>query len=510
MATSSLIEGKYAAIKSRGLTLEACRKLGYKFGHDERGKEWHIAEYFDPETKQVCAQHLRDKDKEMPWRGDPKRAGLFGQQVWPQGGKRLCITEGEIDCVTVAQALGLKWPVVSIKSGAPNAVKDIKAQITFVESFDEIVLMFDEDEVGRKAAVEVSSILTPGKCKIAKLPYKDANECLQRGKVEDIVQAYWNAQVARPDGVVTLEEIYEEAIQPIERGYPWMFPPITEWTYGRRLGEICGFGAGTGVGKTDYLTQQIVYDVTELKLKVGVIFLEQVVQETANRLAGKLKGKAFHVPDGSWKDIDRVAAIAELRDLKRLFFYKAFGHSGWDRIKQVIRHLALNEGVTIFYLDHLTALADPNAERESLETIMEEMASLAQQLGIWIGYVSHLSTPEKGSHEEGAQVSLRHFKGARAIGFWTHFAFGLERNKVAEDEADRRILTVRCIKDRLTGRGDGQTLKLRYDPKTCRLNMMSADSAYGGQDFSIADDQPLPHSDMRGADNAQEDDPLPF
>ena len=34
-------------------------------------------------------------------------------------------------------------------------------------------------------------------------------------------------------------------------------PELTRLTYGRRYGEIATFGAGTGVGKTDWLSQQI-------------------------------------------------------------------------------------------------------------------------------------------------------------------------------------------------------------------------------------------------------------
>lgn len=506
-----LLDGKLSAIEPRKLSLEACRKFGYKVGTTEKGHPVHIAEYRNA-AGQVVAQKLRDQEKNMPWRGDQKAAVLFGQHLWSMGGKRLVITEGEIDCISVAQILGLKWPVVSLMNGAHNAVKDIKAQISFIESFEEVILMFDMDEQGRTASAEVSAILTPGKCKVASLPFKDPNECLQRGQSEAVTTAFWNAQIMRPDGVVSLKEIFEEAIKPVEWGLPWCFPTLTTWTYGRRFGEIIGFGAGTGVGKTDVFTQQIAFDVTELKEKVGIIFLEQHRSETANRLAGKIKGKGYHIPDGGWKDIDRVAAIRELADTDRVHLYNHFGNTDWNRIAQIIRHLAMNEGVKLFYLDHLTALADPSAERESLEIIMEEMATLAQSLGVIIHYISHLSTPEKGSHEEGAQVSLKHFKGARAIGFWTHFAFGLERNKVHEDPAERCILTIRCVKDRLTGRADGQTMRLRYDQATCRLNEMSKASSYGGgTDFSAGDDEPsFSHPNMTGSDHVQEDDPLPF
>jgi twinkle protein len=100
---------------------------------------------------------------------------------------------------------------------------------------------------------------------------------------------------------------------------------------------------------------------------------------------------------------------------------------------------------------------------------MAELAGMAQELGLIIHLISHLATPEGKSHEEGGRVMLKHFKGARAIGFWTFFAFGLERNKNHEDPEMRNITTLRCLKDRYTGRFDGHTIFLRYDHATCTL-----------------------------------------
>ena len=97
---------------------------------------------------------------------------------------------------------------------------------------------------------------------------------------------------------------------------------------------------------------------------------------------------------------------------------------------------------------------------------MKELAGLAKELDIIIHYVSHLATPEGKPHEEGGRVSIRHFKGARAIGFWTHFMFGLERNQQDDNEDLRQVTTLRCLKDRYTGRATGQTFFLRYDPMT--------------------------------------------
>ena len=49
--------------------------------------------------------------------------------------------------------------------------------IEFVESFDNVILCFDNDKYGREAARKVARIIKPGKSKIVSLPqgFKDAN-----------------------------------------------------------------------------------------------------------------------------------------------------------------------------------------------------------------------------------------------------------------------------------------------------------------------------------------------
>ena len=72
------------------------------------------------------------------------------------------------------------WPHVSLPHGAASAKKDIQKQIPLFQGYEEIVLFFDGDEPGRKAAEEAAGILPPGKVKIARLEgYKDPSEALQ-------------------------------------------------------------------------------------------------------------------------------------------------------------------------------------------------------------------------------------------------------------------------------------------------------------------------------------------
>lgn len=459
--------GEFKALLKRGISEETCRKWGYSVG-EFKDQTVQIATYRDDQGRPI-AQKVRFPNKDFTTRGDFKAVGLYGQHLWRDGGKRVVITEGEIDALTVSQLQGNKWPVVSVPNGAQGAAKSISKSIEWLERFEEVVLMFDQDEPGIEAAEECAAKLSPGKAKIAKLPLKDPNEMLQAGRGKEVVDAIWEAKEWRPDGIVTIDDLWDDLLVPVEMGLPWWLPPLTLATYGRRYGELYCFGAGTGVGKTDFLTQQIIYDLTTLKEPVGVFFLEQQPKESLLRLAGKFAGRRFHVPDDGWTPEELKDAAGALRRAGKLYLYDHFGVAEWDKIEGHIRFLNHSLGVRIFYVDHLTALADPSNERESLETIMGRLGGLVKELDIMVHLVSHLATPEGKPHEEGGRVMIRHFKGSRAIGFWSHFMFGLERDQQAEDPALRQTTTFRILKDRLTGQATGQTLFLGYEVASGRL-----------------------------------------
>jgi twinkle protein len=114
-------------------------------------------------------------------------------------------------------------------------------------------------------------------------------------------------------------------------------------------------------------------------------------------------------------------------------------------------------------------MADTADEKGSLEQIMKEIASLANELDLIIHLVSHLSTPDGTPHEEGGRVMIRHFKGSRSIGFWSYYMIGLERDQQADDETERHTTTLRVLKDRYTGQATGQTILLGYDADTGRI-----------------------------------------
>jgi len=483
-----MVEGEIQALTKRGISEETCRKFGYEVGHF-KGKPAQIANYRPLDGGPVVGQKIRLKDKGFPWTGDAKKASpLWGSWLWRSEGKMVVITEGEIDAMTVSQIQGNKWPVVSIKDGAQSAAKSISRALDWLESFERVVFMFDMDDAGQKAAQEAAMCLSPGVARIANLPLKDPNEMFQAGRGREIIDAIWNARTFRPDGIVTLSEVKDLASQDVTQGLPWWSKTLTDLTYGRRKGEAYAFGAGTGVGKTDFLTQQVVYDVMELQEPVGLFFLEQQPAETAKRIAGKSAGKRFHVPDGTWTHEELLQALDNLERSGRLYLYNHFGSCDWDVIEKRIRYLARGEGVRLFYLDHLTALVSgTDNERVELEKVMSEIGSLVKELDVIIHYVSHLATPEGKPHEEGGRVMIRHFKGSRAIGYWSHYMFGLERDQ--QDDESNHETSFRILKDRYTGQATGEVIPIGYDHDTGRLYELDGSEYF---DKETSDDQQSP------------------
>lgn len=401
-------------------------------------------------------------------------APMYLMHKWGPGSDRrnLVIWEGEGDCAAYYQVTGGKYATVSLPNGAKGAEETIKAWYEWLDAFDKIVLVFDADATGREWSKRTAALLPPGKAFIGEVPgHKDARDALLQGDTKAIQAAFWNASEFRPEGIFSARDLADEAKKPVVMGIPWWSPTLTKWTFGRRLGELYILGAGNAVGKTDWCTQSISYDALVLGMTTAVIYLEQPPVETLKRLAGKIAGKPFHIPmeEGEYTQEELDEAIDRLSEQENLLFGGNFSASAWDDIKGRIRYLAVSKDVKIVYLDNLTALIDPANERSSVETIIKEMALLAQELGIIIILVCHLATPEGKSHEEGGRVSLKQFKGSRAIGAFAHYAFGIERNTQHDDPAMRQYSTFRCVKDRYTGRAGGNTMCLHFDHQSAQL-----------------------------------------
>ena len=100
---------------------------------------------------------IRKANKEFMWTSTPKEVGLFGEQLFKTGGKFITLVEGECDAMAAYELLGSKWPVVSIRSGAAGGARDVKNSLEFLESFDTVVICFDNDKAGKEGCLLYTS-----------------------------------------------------------------------------------------------------------------------------------------------------------------------------------------------------------------------------------------------------------------------------------------------------------------------------------------------------------------
>ena len=408
--------------------------------------------------------------------GDLKKAlPLYGQHLCRDGGKLIVITEGEIDAMSVTQAMGLTWPAVSLPNGAGGAKKSISKALQFLESFEKVVLLFDEDEPGREAVEEVAPMFTMGKVYVGKLPLKDANEMVKAGRSKELIDAVWGARKWSPDVLNDIDDdLIDEACEEQAWGLPWPWITMTKATYGIHRSALYTWGAGTGSGKTT-LMKQLMLTAMRPELgedhssfmpmpeprKVACILYEEPLKRTLKTLAGMVMGKRIHVPGTDYDKEEARRIMRELRPLLKSVSLK--GARNWETVKATIRFLVHSEGVRDFVIDPMTALtAGDENERQTLDGIMSELAELAEDLDITIHLVFHLATPEGKSHEDGGRVQEKHFRGSRAVAFWSHFLMGLERNKQDPDCPT----IIRGLKDRPTGDAVGPFIALTYDKET--------------------------------------------
>lgn len=472
---------------SFGIDEKTCRALGIKIvqyaAKDPDGelmprKGCVSFDYRDPKDGELWGQKIRykvsDDEKTFGFPHGPGHPPLWLQHMWRHGGdtRSIVLFEGEGDAAAYYQVTGGRYPVCSIPTGANGVVDPLKRAYEFLDRYDKIVLLFDADSSGRDALQAAAAVLPAGKVFTGEIQgHKDARSALMAGDGKAITSAFFDAKEWRPDGIFSVADLKQDAITEVGMGIPWWSPTLTKWTFGRRFGETYLLGAGAGVGKTDFCTQSINFDAMQLQMMTAVIYLEQAPVETVKRVAGKYAGKPFHIPmeEGGYTQAELEAAVDALDACDKLLFGGNFSAADWPSIRSRIRYLAISKGVKCVYLDNLTALIDPTNERSSVETIVKEIALLAQELDIIIIVVSHLATPEGKPHEEGGKVMLKHFKGSRAIAAWFHYAFGIERDTQAEDPEMRQYSTFRCVKDRYTGRANGMTMCLKFETETCQL-----------------------------------------
>jgi twinkle protein len=469
--TTQAIEqkGTFKAIPDRGISLATCEKFGVT-----QDESRHYYPYHDNDGSRVAYKVRSVSDKNFSITGNFTGATLFGQSVFHSAGKYITLYEGELDALAGYQLTGSQWPSVSIRNGAQAALKDCKAQYEWLNSFENIVICFDGDEPGIRAAKEVAELFG-NKAKIVKHlnGYKDACDYLIAGATKEFVNAWWRAETYVPDGIVNAADLWEIVSKPeppAEALYP--FKGLNKLLYGLRKAELITVTAGSGLGKSQFLREILYHILKTTDWNVGGMFLEESTRKTARSLMSLHANKLLHLPDTPVTPEELKEAFDATLGTNRVYLFDHFGSTDADNICNRIRYMAKACDCRVVFLDHISIVVsgqDIGDERKAIDTMMTKLRTLVQELEITLICVSHLRRPNgNAGHEEGQAVSLSQLRGSGAIAQLSDAVITLERNSMAENEADRHTTKVAVAKNRFNG-FTGPACHLRFDLTTGRM-----------------------------------------
>lgn len=453
-------------LKSRGIALKTLSKFGY-FIHKEKGSATQVCNFYDQQGRLAYQKHRGANKKffferiqaEAP---KPPSCQLWGQHVWGERmDKRVIVTEGELDAMTVAQALNFKTAaVVSIVQGVNSAEASLKANYRWLDRFEEIIFWFDDDEPGQSVVETCAQLFEVGKVKnIRHTGFKDASDMAQEGKSGDIYGAVFAAEGWSPEGIINASQCISDMDKPpavVVCDYP--FPILQKETRGMLEGDVTYHVSGTGSGKTTLITQYM-HTLRLAGIKFGVIRFEDTRQKAQLDLMSMQVGQRLHMEDIGAEKRRALhtevfgAGLVELYDPETAEWTK-------EAVLGYIRFMVKALGCRVVFIDPLSflvALSNEKDERKALDQIATDFARLAKQMSCNIQVSHHLNRPDGAPHEEGTPVSMNHLRGSGALAMFSMQIFSYERNQQG-DRPD--LMRVRVLKNRFTGwTGVADTLK---------------------------------------------------
>lgn len=424
----------------------------------------------NPDDSAVLMPYIRDgelvniktrllAEKKM-WQAKDSEPCLFGWHLVDPKLRSVCITEGEIDAMTLHQA-GI--PALSVNQGAGNH-QWIDSDWERLLRFSDIVLCYDDDDAGRKGAREVANRLGLDRCRLAKFPTKDANEFLLAGaSAEDFAFHVKDARPIDPDELVSASIFVDEVISDL---YPTQDAPIDpalyvgmdhDW-FRFRPGEVSVWTGYNGHGKTQFVGQASL-GLLRLDERVLIFSGEMLPRRLMSRLTRQAAGTGE--PSISYvRQIHRWFA-------DRLWLYRHVGAVDSKRLLEVFAYGARRYGIRHFVIDSLMMIEDvPEEGRGAFEAqrqFMSRVTAFAKQYAAHVNVIAH---PRKAADEKTGPGKLD-VSGSSKITNMADNVFSVWarlREETEEDDGSPDA-KVELLKQR-NGESQHRAMYLWFEPKS--------------------------------------------
>lgn len=404
---------------------------------------------------------------------------LYGMNmVAPTG--NLYVAEGEIDALSLHEA-GLR-NIVSIPFGA-NTFTWIEYNYQWLNNFEKIIFIFDNDEAGIKARREAITRLGNHRCRFVDIPseyiledgrkisLKDVNNVLVELGKDKLFSLIQQEKELPVEGIINLEDAEDfdpESWEGIKTGIKDLDKGIL---YKIFLGTLVTVTGTPGSGKSTIINQMFISQAIEQGYGVTIFSGELTPSILRGWIEINMAGREHTTLKQDKENGNFIRVISKDNKEKIKNWYRNKIHVLKDDDNNIDTVLARAEqtvrvnGDKVVILDNMATLAigdnDTNTYSKQTE-MMNKLKAFAGKFNVLIVLVVHPRKPQNGNTAEGA--GGYEMGGSSAIYNLCHYNFSIRRisDKEKEGTKDKRNggwkvkpnpydSEIRCHKNRLMG-----------------------------------------------------------
>lgn len=403
---------------------------------------------------------------------------LFGQRLWPNGGKFLVVTVGEEDAMACYQMTskqsksGKGYASVSVVNGA-SAIQNIKNNLEWLERFETIVFAVDQEDLDLGEAEKWCELLTIGKTRIARFEEKDANEMLKSGKEKEFIEALRNSKkyISKDTAFsgLSFDTMLADNREIDCLKYPEVFG-LNELLPGFVKGRTDLVASFAKSGKSTVISH-FIHHLINCK--------EKVVLFTTETTTGEVLRKVLQL------EIEKNLAQEKDEEVKKYkdVFKKLFGDNDEDssliinRCTEIqtpedlilkLRQCIIGYDAKYIFIDNLTRLlrkfgkSDYNYVAGSLTCDLVELAKNYKAYLCLISHVRKQGTATQvsaKSYEQGRLINVDDIYGSGDLSKEVNNIISISRN----NSMDPNVTQLHVIASRDNKTGNGHTLRYNYE-----------------------------------------------
>ena len=479
----------------RGIRKDTSKFFGVRYGYSEEDAS--ITESLYPCTKdgQLVGYKRREHPKNFinPYGEVGKDVDLFMQFRFQGGGRYIILCAGEVDALSAFQMMksyndrrGKGYgdiPVVSSTVGESASFKQVQAQYDFLNSYEKIIICYDEDKAGKEAIDKVAKVVPKKKLFVMRLPLKDANLMLTSGREKEFVSAFYDAKPYVPVGIVgsgeLLDKIRESALVPKVPLPPFMHKLQSMMAGGIPLGVIVNLGSASGQGKSTILDEVIYFLVFHSPHKVGVVSLESDSAQYGTKMLSRHIGRKIDLIENVEEKISLLESDFVKEKSHELFYHEDGSHR-WmlvderdgtlNDLKETIMKLVVESDCMVICIDPLQDILD-GLSLEDQSVFMKWQKGMVKSHGVTFININHVRKSQGGgaANSTGADIFEEDFQGSSSIFKSAACNLLFMRNKEHESDVLRNVTTMKMTKCRWTGQTSPAAGQFYYDNLTHRL-----------------------------------------